>query len=771
MAVPVNLVELTKLNVSTGVAFNNVMQCYDPTWIKLYYGNARLPAVYGVDYTVSLALDFASFNVTPTASLLNKIATASEVNKVVVVRDVPPVHDFTLNDAYVRQKIVDIMDRCFMALQTALWDSHRAAGIVDAASSTLTVLVNTATAAADAAAAAAADAATVANTVLTLNIAYVTTIAALKGLDTSIGLAMYDGSHWTLKTIATQTAQVQAAITADTNNAFYAVSTVDATKYLERQFAGAFDMDYLSGLGTADDTTVIQSFFNVVSALGGGDIQLPRGTFIVTELVPPSNSIVRGHGKQTVVKQKALAANGKCVFNCTGKTNITIADLDIDGNGNAQVVDEHNHGINCTDAQKINIINCSIHDCQGDAIALYSSTNAMLCADIKVLDCDIYNLGRHGVCVALYGARRVMVSNCTARVGTVVATSTSKGNPIHAEFDSIPSVFSGDIIIDGNTISDRGITFGGGFENVVISNNTVRDANVAGDFGAICLINCKNFVVNGNAIKGDGATNIAGVYVEDAGQSGAAVVKNAVISSNVIENMGGEGINVLGSGAGVPSLGNVSVSGNILRRNGLVNRSSIKFSTAHPNSKIVNNIIEQPYIGIEVNNASSIDVSGNTISDWTNLFAIYFGTANNGGIVHDNVLRCAAPAGKTGVKIENDATNIEVRIYDNMVRDTAAGVTIGAGALRCGAYDNIVGTQSLVGNFILGAAATTVVANTGVTPTSRIILTPTNAAAATLMGSAKALYIAAKTDKTSFTVATANAAAATGTETFDYRIT
>jgi hypothetical protein len=76
----------------------------------------------------------------------------------------------------------------------------------------------------------------------------------------------------------------------------------------------------------------------------------------------------------------------------------------------------------------------------------------------------------------------------------------------------------------------------------------------------------------------------------------------------------------------------------------------------------------------------------------------------------------------------------------------------------------------ITGSFTLAAAATTVVAQTGVNATSKILLSPTNAAAATLMGSTKSLYISAKTVGASFTVATASGVAAAGTETFDYVI-
>lgn len=67
-----------------------------------------------------------------------------------------------------------------------------------------------------------------------------------------------------------------------------------------------------------------------------------------------------------------------------------------------------------------------------------------------------------------------------------------------------------------------------------------------------------------------------------------------------------------------------------------------------------------------------------------------------------------------------------------------------------------------------GASATTVVANTGVQANSQVLLIPTNAAAATLMGSNECPYVSTRTVGTSFTLSTAAGTAAAGTETFFY---
>ncbi len=74
------------------------------------------------------------------------------------------------------------------------------------------------------------------------------------------------------------------------------------------------------------------------------------------------------------------------------------------------------------------------------------------------------------------------------------------------------------------------------------------------------------------------------------------------------------------------------------------------------------------------------------------------------------------------------------------------------------------------GSITLSASATTVVPQTAVQADSFIFLMPTNAAAATLMGSARSLYLSAQTTGSSFALTTANGSAAGGTETLNYAL-
>ena len=78
--------------------------------------------------------------------------------------------------------------------------------------------------------------------------------------------------------------------------------------------------------------------------------------------------------------------------------------------------------------------------------------------------------------------------------------------------------------------------------------------------------------------------------------------------------------------------------------------------------------------------------------------------------------------------------------------------------------------RNTFGTFTMAAAVTTVVPQPAVQANSYISLTPLNASAATLEGSAQKLYPSAISPGVSFTVATGNGVAASGGQRFQYAI-
>lgn len=78
--------------------------------------------------------------------------------------------------------------------------------------------------------------------------------------------------------------------------------------------------------------------------------------------------------------------------------------------------------------------------------------------------------------------------------------------------------------------------------------------------------------------------------------------------------------------------------------------------------------------------------------------------------------------------------------------------------------------SATTGTFNLAAAASTTVTDVNIKANSIVLPVPNTAAAATIMGGAQSLYVSAKAAGTSFTVSTANGAAASGGQAFSYII-
>jgi parallel beta-helix repeat protein len=525
------------------------------------------------------------------------------------------------------------------------------------------------------------------------------------------------------------------------------------------------------GDGVTDDTAAIQAVLNAYSAV----VIPPDKTFIVTQLTLKSGQTILGSGATGVIKQKAGTAQFNSVFYALAKSNITIQNVAIDGNGNNMPAGEHNHGVYLEDCTDCMVVNNFIHDCNGDCVYVSSSTSAVLARRNQVQGNNVWNLGRHGICIAEYGAQGVVVSGNVGRVGTYVTTSTSHGNPIHFELDYTPVAYVGDFVVAYNMCYDRGITFGGNFGNVVVTGNVIRGSAFAVDFGLIAAIGCSDLSITNNTIIGDNTTLTDGIYIQDAGNAGVAAVKNTTITNNIIEKVSGHGISFIGSGTGIPSTGRFIIGFNTIDTIGTgYAKNGISLATPCPDTQILFNTIKTvTNIGIAIQGAQNFQCIGNRVADWVSAYGIYMCTNSaigvGPGLVSHNVFTHASAGTKIAIRVENEATNNRVTITNNEAVGFSSAVAIGAAATNCTDLNNITGNSALIGSFTLGAVVSTVVNNANVRSGSKIQLVPTNAAAATLMGSAKALYIT-RTPGTSFTVSTANAVAAAGTETFEYTI-
>jgi hypothetical protein len=515
------------------------------------------------------------------------------------------------------------------------------------------------------------------------------------------------------------------------------------------------------GDGVTNDTAAIQAAFNS----GAGAVYAPSGTYLISSVQPASNQYIYGDGASTIFKQVA-SGNFVRPFLINTRSFVTLDNFAIDGNGNAQAPGEQNHGVFIADSTDINVYNLSVHDCQGDSIGIYSNTNSILSRRIRIQNCTVYNYGRCGIVISGTGAFNVLIDSNICRVGTRVTTSTSGGNSIHLELDSNPPASPGYVTISNN-VTDDPITSSGIFLGLVIDGNSIFNSVIGGGFGVITVINPANTVISNNTIAGGNFASNAGIWVQDAI---GAVSSNINISGNAISGVTNGGIFAFSSVAGLN--GAINISGNTLFSN---SGYGVTVLTDYHNVVIDGNSMRQQLGGgISIGGTNGILISNNAIFNIGNSVGINFANqgaaVSNGSFVIGNTVGNAIAGTSTGIALANTTSVSNIVIIANDFSGTNTPMSLGTNPTGITHINNTVGIGSLTGAFALTAAATTTVNNANIYSDCKITLTPTNASAATLMGSAKSLYVSAKTQGTSFAVTTADGTAAAGTETFDYQI-
>lgn len=512
--------------------------------------------------------------------------------------------------------------------------------------------------------------------------------------------------------------------------------------------------------GVADSTTAVQAALNS----GAGAVYAPAGTYLISSVQPASNQYIYGDGAATIFKQKA-GANFVRPFLIASKSFVTLDNFTIDGNGNNQAAGEQNHGVFIADSTDINVMNLVVHDCQGDCIGIYSDNNSILARRIRVENNTCYNFGRCGIVISGTGAFHVLIQGNITRVGTRVTTSTSGGNGIHLELDSTPPVAPGWITVSNNTTDDL-ISSSGIFSNLVIDGNTIRNSYNGSGFGLITVINAASCVVSNNTITDLlGVTGNGGIYYQDAI---GAVAQNIVISGNSIGGVQSDGISMFSSAAGFSSP--FVIDGNTLISCGGGIRVLSDLHTVTVSNNSMRSITDYC---IKIGGTNGVLVIGNNGYNFGGagiMIENQGASASNGSYIIGNAFGNASVGSTYGIVLANTSSVSNIRIIANDFAATNTPMDLGTSTVNISHALNTIGNGTMTGSFTLGAAATTTVTNSNVYSGCRITLTPTNAAAATLMGSAKCLYVSAKTNKTSFAVTTGDGTAAAGTETFDYQI-
>jgi hypothetical protein len=349
----------------------------------------------------------------------------------------------------------------------------------------------------------------------------------------------------------------------------------------------------------------------------------------------------------------------------------------------------------------------------------------------------------------------------------------------------INSVVSNNIAVDGIAASSLdGIKLNGGFKNAVIGNSI--DAE-----GGLQLLNQRDITVVGNKIN---FSEGRAIYLYDNASSSDKNMNNIVVSSNVIVGEGTAATgDVLSGITYIPVLAssNVIIEGNVLHNCGKDRDTEAAIRCQGTTGAVTNLTIRDNQITGDFNQyaISVVDCDNVDLSD--NKAIISGGTPSQYRPIYANNCDYIRINGNY-IKNENTGTvEMDVAIYVPSANYIINTNNVVLNWLRAGPgnypwpssasdgstnHGNQLSTQSLNGTFTLDAANTKVIANTNMFGTSTtngdctVELTPLNASAAALMGSSKTLYVSAIVEYASFTVATADASAAAGTEIFAYKV-
>ena len=293
------------------------------------------------------------------------------------------------------------------------------------------------------------------------------------------------------------------------------------------------------GNGTTDDTLAIQAAIDYVSGTGiDGTVIIPKssGKYIFTAIVNKSNVTLKGTGGVLKLKDNTCI---NAVVNYYPIGNIGASDVNckydsliIDGNASNNTLFNVADAITCT-GKFSSVLNCKITDAPDSGI-MFSDAAFGICSNNEVsgaTDVGIYSNGTEGT----EDTEGMIVTNNRIENCVYVGIAVKRSG--------IDYIVTNNTIVNcgnGITLTDFGLGTGGHPNNILISNNYLKDIGypyrssspAPAEVGITAQI-CDNVSITNNILK-----NVSGVGINIDGSRKCIVTGNLVVGYTTSPNTG-----------------------------------------------------------------------------------------------------------------------------------------------------------------------------------------------------------------------------------------
>jgi parallel beta-helix repeat protein len=411
------------------------------------------------------------------------------------------------------------------------------------------------------------------------------------------------------------------------------------------------------GNGIDDDTDAVQAALNYIGSIGGGEVIIPAGTYMIAAntfaggddyglVVSDNTTITMNAG--TIMKAITTSDGNYRIFSIVDKSNITI-------NGGILYGDQETHptsteagfGIGILGSTDIYINNVTATQFKGDGIYVGYSTPTPYSQRVHITNCRVFTNYRNGI--ALTGCIDSSISG-----GAVYDHLTYAGVGIDLEPDAsriVQNITVANVNLFDNLFNvgiQRTAGNGATLEKINITSNTMREATSA----QVQITNAEHVNVVGNTMSN--GSNF-GIYVLHSSYVN--------IASNESQSHTSNGFVYATNTSGTTSF--INITGNVSRSDYcLVNLvGSVGFTV--DDVLIANNICNGASDAVLSNRAKNVSVVSNSIGNSSDR-AVYCTANTVSPVIKSNYI---VAAGGIGIEVSSNNASIENNTVNNSGKD------------------------------------------------------------------------------------------------------